>query len=403
MGYLKNIAIAVLALSLFTFVVLFGQLPALRKTPLGTLQRALCLHLPNGLRSVDSRVTGGNITSKSRRLGQYLFYEQNPVVLILFLFLLTGSAALFLWNALHRLPMSLIVPLPIVLIPPYWFTYLCATDTDHYITPANHQDRLRDYPYDHVLFRPGAICKTCNLVKPARSKHCSLCGHCVAKCDHHCPWVNNCLGRGNYSFFLALLLTLGVLQLYGAYLSYWILKPYLVTDATRSLPWREYLPELGDAMVEAVNMGGLSIAGVGLLAASTAALPLGLFAYHCYLIWAGMTTNETQKWADWRDDIADGGVFKTSREALLSHSRPRSPEGANGAASTGLAVHLGVTEEEPQVRWPISSAQVIVRTNDGRPPRGQETLWTQIWSLSDVDNLYDLGGWDNLMEVLNGR
>ena len=82
MGYVKNIAIGVLGLSLFTFVVLFGQLPALRKTPLGFLQRAFCLHLPNGLRAVDSHATGGRITSNSRRLGQYLFYEQNPVVLV---------------------------------------------------------------------------------------------------------------------------------------------------------------------------------------------------------------------------------------------------------------------------------------------------------------------------------
>jgi len=49
MGVLRNIALAVFALSLITFIALFGQLPALRKTPIGWLQRALCLHLPNGL------------------------------------------------------------------------------------------------------------------------------------------------------------------------------------------------------------------------------------------------------------------------------------------------------------------------------------------------------------------
>ena len=191
--------------------------------------------------------------------------------------------------------------------------------------------------------------------------------------------------------------------MYGAYLSYWILKPYLVTEATRSSSWREYFPRLGGALVDALDAGGLSIAGVGLLAGATAPLPLGLFAYHCYLIWAGMTTNETQKWADWRDDIADGGVFKTSRDALLNYTQAHPADAANTSTTNGLASDLGVTKDEVQVEWPISSSQVIVRTNNGRPPHGQEALWSQIWSLSDVDNLYDLGGWDNLMEVISGR
>jgi len=82
MGVLRNIALAVFALSLITFIALFGQLPALRKTPIGWLQRALCLHLPNGLRYVDRRTTGGRITTKSKRLAHYLFYEKNPVVLV---------------------------------------------------------------------------------------------------------------------------------------------------------------------------------------------------------------------------------------------------------------------------------------------------------------------------------
>ena len=82
MGALRNIAIAVFAISLLTFVALFGQLPALRRTPIGLLQRILCLHLPNGLKKLDHLATGGRVTSKSKRLGHYLFYEKNPVVLV---------------------------------------------------------------------------------------------------------------------------------------------------------------------------------------------------------------------------------------------------------------------------------------------------------------------------------
>ena len=82
MGVLLNIAFVVAGISFITFVALFGQLPALRKTPIGWLQRLLCLHIPNGLRALDRSTTGGRVTIKSKRLGRYLFYEQNPIVLV---------------------------------------------------------------------------------------------------------------------------------------------------------------------------------------------------------------------------------------------------------------------------------------------------------------------------------
>ena len=82
MGVLRNIIIGVIALSFITFVALFGQLPALRKTPIGWLQRVLCLHIPNGMRAVDRKATGGMITLRSHRVGRYLFYEKNSVVLV---------------------------------------------------------------------------------------------------------------------------------------------------------------------------------------------------------------------------------------------------------------------------------------------------------------------------------
>ncbi len=45
------------------------------------------------------------------------------------------------------------------------------------------------------------FCEKCHVVKPDRAHHCSVCETCVLKMDHHCPWVNNCVGFGNYKFF----------------------------------------------------------------------------------------------------------------------------------------------------------------------------------------------------------
>ncbi|XP_070818082.1 palmitoyltransferase ZDHHC15B [Chaetodon trifascialis] len=53
----------------------------------------------------------------------------------------------------------------------------------------------------------GAIrfCDRCQVLKPDRCHHCSVCETCVLKMDHHCPWVNNCVGFSNYKFFLLFL------------------------------------------------------------------------------------------------------------------------------------------------------------------------------------------------------
>ncbi|XP_076388241.1 palmitoyltransferase ZDHHC2 isoform X12 [Megachile rotundata] len=49
------------------------------------------------------------------------------------------------------------------------------------------------------------FCEKCQLIKPDRAHHCSVCSTCVLKMDHHCPWVNNCVGFHNYKFFMLFL------------------------------------------------------------------------------------------------------------------------------------------------------------------------------------------------------
>ena len=46
------------------------------------------------------------------------------------------------------------------------------------------------------------LCHTCHIVRPLRSKHCTVQKRCVAAFDHFCPYVNNTMGARNYKYFI---------------------------------------------------------------------------------------------------------------------------------------------------------------------------------------------------------
>ncbi|SBS83584.1 palmitoyltransferase, putative (DHHC3) [Plasmodium ovale curtisi] len=56
-----------------------------------------------------------------------------------------------------------------------------------YINKVAHEDDIKG------LYE----CDICGYVE-AQSKHCKVCNKCVSVFDHHCMWVNNCIGKKNY-------------------------------------------------------------------------------------------------------------------------------------------------------------------------------------------------------------
>ena len=45
-------------------------------------------------------------------------------------------------------------------------------------------------------------CVRCFVVRVPNTHHCSKCQHCIMKMDHHCPWINNCVGLFNQKYFI---------------------------------------------------------------------------------------------------------------------------------------------------------------------------------------------------------
>lgn len=46
------------------------------------------------------------------------------------------------------------------------------------------------------------LCVYDEIIKSETSFHCTICDKCIDKFDHHCPFINNCLGARNHSLFL---------------------------------------------------------------------------------------------------------------------------------------------------------------------------------------------------------
>ena len=60
-------------------------------------------------------------------------------------------------------------------------------------------------------FDPVLLCPDCEVVRTDRSRHCSICNKCVERFDHHCPWINGCVGTANHGLFVIFILAMETL------------------------------------------------------------------------------------------------------------------------------------------------------------------------------------------------
>ncbi|CAK1544798.1 unnamed protein product [Leptosia nina] len=93
-----------------------------------------------------------------------------------------------------------------------WHTFLHSWRSDPGVITASRSDKLRTIlelsETGGGAFEAARFCSACLVRRPLRSKHCSVCNRCVAKFDHHCPWVANCIGARNHRHFVGFLISL---------------------------------------------------------------------------------------------------------------------------------------------------------------------------------------------------
>jgi hypothetical protein len=123
--------------------------------------------------------------------------------------------------------------------------------------------RARGYKY----------CSTCRIIRPPRASHCADCDSCCLRHDHHCPFINNCVGHRNYLIFLCFVVSaivLGMMILFAIIL--WI------ADGNSSFSSPIVVTVVG--CVVGIPVGIMLLFGVA------------FSMYHTFLACSGKTTRE---------------------------------------------------------------------------------------------------------------
>ncbi|KAL3233070.1 Palmitoyltransferase SWF1 [Nakaseomyces bracarensis] len=278
---------------------------------------------------------------------RYKFYLVPGFYLAVYLYMAHTFYAKALYFIEHRLyTVEKYIIIPILLILPLTFLVLSIA-----VKPETIENRRPDsadkYAYDHLIYYPNHECRTCKQEKPARSKHCSVCDTCILLADHHCVWINNCVGMGNYFYFFSFLVSNIVLLGYA-------FSRLLYIEFTKHEEER-----IEPLLILTILCGSFLMV-------------LGIFCHYVFkMVKEGMTTNEKDKWFTIHEYMRNGDLLKDN----------------NGRYYLAIENNEGVREI-----YSTDAYDSTVYTLSG---------YTTITSAAEIVNIYDKGNFvSNLKDFI---
>ncbi|XP_032513724.2 probable palmitoyltransferase ZDHHC11B [Danaus plexippus] len=147
----------------------------------------------------------------------------------------------------------------------------------------------------HVI--ENGRCHLCNInTSNKNTKHCGICNKCVYYFDHHCKWLNNCVGRRNYLAFIlsvvsALLIALLTSALCLTDIVFFIKYPYNLSheaqNFTNCLNAPEPIKYCSSSIALLTFLVTYCVSGLAIACAL-----LHLLCFHVYIAMLGVSTYE---------------------------------------------------------------------------------------------------------------
>jgi hypothetical protein len=348
-------------------------------------------------RCLNKCVTDNNKNNCCSRLEKYLCLQRNPVLQFVYLTLFTANAFLYFITIFKMIP-NVLVPsyhrvLPIfVLIFAYASYWKACFSNPGNIDPKNQDKYANSFLNDELLYFPNRKCETCGIIKPPRSKHCTVTNKCVSKFDHYCIWVNNDVGELNYRWFHLFLISNFVSCFYGVYVYTLTLYSVVIENNLFNVVFMTPTGERvhSNLLIVIQYMLGtylLPIAQTFFIAA-IALMLFGFWLYHFYLTVRNRTTNETFKWEDidrlykivrtYRKNASNPDDMETLYHKIYHDAGKKKDSKDKKAAEAQERKNI---EKEWRLKQ-LKSINEMVKNN------------------SNPKNAYDKGFWNNIKEVI---
>ncbi|KAK1118512.1 hypothetical protein K0M31_014823 [Melipona bicolor] len=235
-----------------------------------------------------------------------------------------------------------------IVIAAIFLTHICSHLTVLLLDPAD--PRVRSQPTNKVLPEfdrqkhshviENGRCHLCNITTESkRTKHCSICNKCIVRFDHHCKWLNNCIGARNYRAFLVCLISAILASLFVAGLSVTELSFSLFTDrfASPSMENNTTDPVIPFIAPASDTTLIIAISAIGILSAIVAILLLHLCFFHGYIACLGLTTYEYVRNKREKNSVAAAVAIAAAATAAAAAAAAAASTAASTASGTATS------------------------------------------------------------------